>query len=175
MLAWYAKNPQMFIWGNPEWDFPSVADIGEVGRAGAGVRGRRLPRRVPGKGLLDTEQIDTSYQGDPSRFVAADGKIVSQGFVTAEPYIYEHEVNAWKQPVEFLLLDEAFPVYQNTMAVRADRSRATARACRSSCRCCSRLDRLRREPELINDVLVDFASQIGAAGSRSGRQGPPTR
>jgi hypothetical protein len=87
--------------------------------------------------------------------------IVSQGFVTAEPYIYENEVNGWKKPVKFLLLDKEVPVYQNTLAIRRDKLEAN-RAClqrlipllqRSS------IDYV-KAPGPVNNVLVDFTSKI---------------
>ena len=132
---------------------------------------------IEGKGLLDRSQIDTSYTGDPSRFVAADGNIVSQGFVTAEPYIYEHEVNGWKKPVKFLLLDKEVPIYQNTLAIRADKLEAN-RAClqrlipllqRSS------IDYM-KNPGPVNAVLVDFTvedqGRHADLGRRRRRRGP---
>jgi len=161
VLAWYAKNPQIFFWGNPEWNFSTVAEIGRAGVPVLAFEGGAYLDVFVGKGLLQRSQIDTSYTGDPSRFVAADGKLVSQGFVTAEPYIYEHEVAAWKQPVKFLLLDREFPVYQNAIVVRADKVEPN-RAClqrlvpllqRSS------IDYV-RNPTAVNDVLVDYTSRI---------------
>ena len=116
---------------------------------------------MQGKGALTKEQVDTSYTGDPSRFVAADGNIVSQGFVTAEPYIYEHEVNGWMKPVKFLLLDKEVPIYQNTLGIRADKLEAS-RAClqrlvpllqKSS------IDYV-KNPGPVNQVLIDFTAKI---------------
>jgi hypothetical protein len=161
VLAWYAKNPQIFFWGNPAWNFTSVADIGKSGATVLAFSGATYLDVMVGKGALNTSQIDTSYTGDPSRFVAADGMIVSQGFVTAEPYIYENEVNGWKKPVKFLLLDKEVPVYQNTLAIRRDKLEAN-RAClqrlipllqRSS------IDYV-KAPGPVNNVLVDFTSKI---------------
>src|SRR5207248_5057056 len=128
VLAWYAKNPQIFFWGNPAWDFQSVSDIMKNGATVLAFSGGAYLDVLEGKGVLDKNQVDTSYTGDPSRFVAADGNIVSQGFVTSEPYIYEHEVQGWMKPVKFLLLDKEVPIYQDTMAIRSDKL-AASRAC----------------------------------------------
>src|SRR5260370_26908282 len=128
VMAWYAKNPQIFFWGNPAWNFSTVAEIGKNGATVLAFSGAAYLDVLQGKGALTKEQVDTSYTGDPSRFVAADGNIVSQGFVTAEPYIYEHEVNGWMKPVKLLLLDKEVPVYQDTMVVRSDKLDA-ARPC----------------------------------------------
>ena len=128
MFAWYAKNPQIFMWGNPEWNFQSVAEIGKSGQTVLAFSGAAYLDVLEGKGVLDKNQVDTSYAGDPSRFVAADGNIVSQGFVTSEPYIYEHEVQGWMKPVKFLLLDKEVPIYQDTMGIRSDKLESS-RAC----------------------------------------------
>src|SRR5262249_43126324 len=114
VLAWYSKNPLILFWGNPDWNFTSVADIGANGATVLGFSGAAYLDVLLGRGVLNKAQIDTSYTGDPSRFVAADGNIVSQGFVTGEPYIYENEVNGWKKPVKYLLLDKEVPNYQST-------------------------------------------------------------
>jgi ABC-type nitrate/sulfonate/bicarbonate transport system substrate-binding protein len=116
---------------------------------------------LQGKGALNKDQVDTSYTGDPSRFVAADGNIVSQGFVTAEPYIYEHEVNGWMKPVKFLLLDKEVPIYQNTLAIRADKLEAN-RACLQ--RLVPLLQKSSvdyvKNPGPVNQVLIDFTAKI---------------
>jgi hypothetical protein len=161
VLAWYAKNPQIFFWGNPQWDFTSVADVGRNGATVLAFSGAAFLDVMVGKGLLNKDQIDMSYTGDPSRFVAADGNIVSQGFVTAEPYIYENEVNGWKKPVKFLLLDKEVPIYQNTIVIRADKLESS-RACLE--RLIPLLQRSSieyvRNPGPVNTLLVDFTSRI---------------
>jgi hypothetical protein len=105
--------------------------------------------------------VDTSYTGDPARFVAADGNIVSQGFITSEPFIYEHEVQAWMKPVKFLLLDKDVPIYQDTMAIRSDKLQAN-RAC------LQKLVPLMQQaaidyihnPGPVNALIVDYTSKI---------------
>jgi ABC-type nitrate/sulfonate/bicarbonate transport system substrate-binding protein len=172
VLAWYAKNPQIFFWGNPDWNFSSVADIGKSGATVLTFNASAWLEVLEGKGLIDKNQVDTSYSGDPSRFVAADGNIVSQGFVTSEPYIYEHEVNGWMKPVKFLLLDKDVPIYQDTLAIRADKLESN-RACLQ--RLIPLLQRAAidyvKNPGPVNGVLVDLTSkmkggtQISAAGA----------
>jgi hypothetical protein len=161
VLAWYAKNPQIFFWGNPAWNFSDVAEIGKSGTTVLAFGGAAYIDVLVGKGLLDKNQVDQSYTGDPSRFVAADGAIVSQGFVTAEPYIYENEVNGWKKPVKYLLLDKEVPIYQNTLAIRADKLEAN-RACLQ--RLVPLLQRASidyiKNPGPVNNVLIDFTSKI---------------
>ncbi|TME38872.1 MAG: hypothetical protein E6I75_06375 [Chloroflexi bacterium] len=161
VLAWYEKNPQIFFWGNPDWNFTSVADIGKNGATVLAFSGAPYLDVMEGKGLLNKSQVDTSYTGDPARFVASDGNIVSQGFVTAEPYIYEHEVNGWMKPVKFLLLDKEVPIYQDTLAIRADKLESN-RACLQ--RLIPLLQRAAvdyvKNPGAVNQVLVDYTAKI---------------
>ena len=129
-----------------------------------------------GKGALNMSQVDESYTGDPSRFVAADGNIVSQGFVTAEPYLYENEVPDWKKPVKFLLLDNDVPIYQDDMAIRTDKLDAN-RACLQKLVPLMQqsADRLREEPgpDQRHDRRLHRARQRRHPDFRHGR--PPTR
>jgi hypothetical protein len=172
LLAWYAKNPQIFFWGNPTWSFSNVSDIGKNGATVLAFSAAAYLDVLQFKGALNKEQIDTSYTGDPSRFVAADGNIVSQGFVTSEPYIYEHEVNGWMKPVKFLLLDKEVPIYQDTLAIRSDKLEAN-RACLQ--RLVPLLQRAAidyvKNPGPVNGVLIDYTAkikggtQISAAGA----------
>ena len=161
VFAWYAKNPQIFFWGNPDWNFASSAEIGRSGATVLAFSGAPFVDVLEGKGLLNKSQVDNSYTGDPARFVAADGNIVSQGFVTAEPYIYEHEVQGWMKPVKFLLLDGEVPIYQDTLAIRADKLEAS-RACLQVL--VPLLQRAAidyvRNPGPVNGVLVDFTTRI---------------
>src|SRR5579859_6127707 len=161
VLAWYDKNPQIFFWGNPDWNFTSVSDIKASGATVLTFSDPAWLDLLVNRGALDKAQVDTSYAGDPSRFVAADGKIVSQGFVTAEPYIYENEVNGWKKPVKFLLLDKEVPIYQDTLVIRADKLEPN-RACLQ--KLIPLLQRAAidyvKNPGPINAMIVDYTTRI---------------
>ena len=117
-----------------------------------------------GQGLLNADQVDTSYQGGPSRIVAADGNIVQQGFLTSEPYSSSTR-RRWNRPVKFLLLSNEYPVYQNSIAVRSDRLETDGD-------CLAALVPLLQQaavdyiadPQPINDLLVDYVSRIDGGG-----------
>jgi len=129
VFAPYEKSPLALIWGNPAWDFHSVADIRQSGATVlASPSGTAFPDVFVREGRLNKGQVDPSYQGTPDRFVAADGKIVQQAYVTNEPYLLQHEVPAWGKPVKSLLLHDEYPVYISALAVRSDRL-TTERAC----------------------------------------------
>jgi hypothetical protein len=71
-------------------------------------------------GLVSKKSQDSSYDGTPANFVAAGGKDMQQGFASAEPYIYEHEVKPWGKPVKYALISETgWDPYQSSMAVRS--------------------------------------------------------
>jgi hypothetical protein len=165
VLAPLEKNPQAVIWGDPSWDFTSVADIGAAGVTYLAFEGSTYLDLWTGKGLLKPEQIDTSYQGGEARFIAEDGKITQQAFVTSEPYRLEFETPEWNKPVKFLLVGDALGVYQSALSIRSDRLEAN-RAC---------LEKLvpifqqsivdyYANPEPINTLLVDYVAKIQGGG-----------
>jgi hypothetical protein len=161
VLAWYEKNPQIFFWGNPSWNYQSVADIGKANVTVLAFSSATYLDVWEDEGLLKKSQVDTSYTGDPSRFVAANGNIVSQGFATAEPYEYEHEVKAWMKPVKYLLVNRDYPVYQDAMAVRSDKLQAETP-------CLQKLIPLMQQaaidyvhnPASTNQVIYSFAQKL---------------
>lgn len=120
VLSDLETNPQVFLWGDPSWNFGSVADIGKSGAKVLAFDGATYLDLFEAQGLLQKGQVDTSYNGSPDRFVTSDGKVVEQGFVTSEPYRLEHDVAQWGKPVKYLLVKE-YPVYQSALAVRADK------------------------------------------------------
>ncbi|WP_312627063.1 hypothetical protein [Pseudofrankia sp. BMG5.37] len=128
VFASYEKSPLAFIWGDPAWNFTSIADIGRADAPVLASTGAAYLDVFEREGLLNSSRIDTSYQGDPARFVAADGKIVQQAFITNEPYRLQHDVKAWGKPVKYLLLGDEYPVYLPSLAVPADKLTAN-RSC----------------------------------------------
>jgi hypothetical protein len=121
VFASYEKSPLAFIWGDPAWSFTGIADIGRASVPVLASSGSAYLDVFEREGLLNSARVDTSYQGDPGHFVAADGKIVQQAFITNEPYRLQHDVKAWGKPVKYLLLGDEYPVYLPTLAVRADK------------------------------------------------------
>jgi hypothetical protein len=125
--AVFAENdisPQMIMW-DPK-TYPNVSTVKELGAAlekdGGVVRyfnGAAYMSYLQGAGILPASVTDGSYDGTPAKFVTAKGKDGQQGFATAEPYIYEHEVSAWAKPVKFQLVnDTGYPIYPEAMSVR---------------------------------------------------------
>jgi hypothetical protein len=75
-----------------------------------------------GKGVLKASQVNASYDGTPTAFVASGGQDAVQGFATAEPYIWSHDVRSWDKPMKYeLIADAGFNFYQQEIGVRKDK------------------------------------------------------
>ena len=102
------KNPQMIMWDPAT--YPDVHTIADLGTAGVLVRyfgGAAYMEYFTQNGILSPDHVDGSYDGTPAAFVASGGKDAQQGFGSAEPYIYEHEVADWMKPVAFQYINDA--------------------------------------------------------------------
>jgi hypothetical protein len=139
-------DPQAILWDPATYPtFNTIVDIGQTDTPVLVFGGAPITDYLVGSGILRATQIDESYDGSPARFVASGGKIAQQGFVTNEPYLYEHEVKAWDKPVAYeLVYDTGYVIYpRTTLAVRdADRQRL------SPC--------LRKLVPIIQHAEVDF-------------------
>ncbi|MET7399313.1 hypothetical protein ABZS66_38110 [Dactylosporangium sp. NPDC005572] len=120
VFAGMEKSPQIIMWApdaHPDWQ--SIADIGKTDTKVLYFQGAAYMDYLTGKGILKKAQVDGSYDGAPANFVASAGKVAQQGFATAEPYIYEHEIKAWGKPVKYqLIADAGYDFYQQMLAIR---------------------------------------------------------
>ncbi len=104
----FEKNPQMIMW-DPE-TYPDVTGIADLGTEGVKIRyfgGAAYMDYFTGSGILSADQVDGSYTGDPSLFIADEGAAAQQGFGSAEPYLYENELTDWGKPVEYEYINDA--------------------------------------------------------------------
>jgi len=70
------------------------------------------------RGFVRQSQVDTSFDGSPARFVAKDGAILQQGFVTSEPYQYRHDIPQYGKSVAYLLVkNSGYVPYPEALAV----------------------------------------------------------
>ncbi|BDZ41514.1 nitrate ABC transporter substrate-binding protein [Paraoerskovia sediminicola] len=121
VVSQLTKSPQILMW-DPE-SHGGASTIAEAAAGGDPVvsSGDIFPRLLESEGLIEESQIDLSYEGTPQRFVS-DPSILQQGFATAEPYVYENEIDAWGKPVGYqLLADVGYSVYPEPLVVRADK------------------------------------------------------
>lgn len=121
VLADLEKSPTMIMW-DPK-TYPDVTSIADLGKNGAKVRyfeGAAYMAYLTGAGVLKSSQLDGSYDGTPAAFVADKGKSAQQGFASAEPYTYEHEVGAWGKAVTYqLVYDAGYQPYKSAVSVRS--------------------------------------------------------
>jgi hypothetical protein len=118
------KSPQMIMW-DPK-TYPQVMDIKSLSAAlekSGGViryfKGAAYMAYLEGAGIVSPKVLDASYDGSPAKFVGSNGKDAQQGFATAEPYIYQNEVGAWKKPIKFqTIYDTGYPIYPEAMSIR---------------------------------------------------------
>jgi len=159
-------NPQVILWSpqkHPDWS--TIADIGRSGATVLYFGGATYMEYLVGAGLLRRSQIDGSYDGTPSRFVASGGTVAQQGYATNEPYLYSHELPAWNRPIRFQLVhDTGYPAYPDAFAIRpADRARLAP--------CLRRLVPIlqqatvdyARGPKPTNDAIVKMVRDLNAA------------
>jgi hypothetical protein len=122
VFAPFEKNPQMIMWDPTA--LPNVTSIADLGKTDTkilyfGGAAYMEDYLVP-TGVLKQSQVDGSYDGTPANFVTSAGKVAQQGFASAEPYIYEHEIAQWMKPVKFQLIhDTGYPIYSQALSVRA--------------------------------------------------------
>jgi hypothetical protein len=123
-------DPQIILWdpaSHPDWH--TIADIGQTDTKVLYFQTGTFMQYLIGSGILRARQVDGSYDGSPSAFVASGGQIAVQAYATNEPYTYQHEVKAWGKPVAYqLVYDTGYPNYGNVLTVRADK-KAPLAAC----------------------------------------------
>lgn len=83
---------------------------------------------LAGTGILSGRQLDGSYDGSPSQFVAARGEVAVQGYATNEVFVYEN-LPQWGRPVAYKLIqDSGYPNYAGVLAIRP-RDKASLTPC----------------------------------------------
>jgi hypothetical protein len=114
-------SPFMIMWDPASYpQFTTIADIGKSDTKVFYFEGDTYMEYLIGSRILRRSQIDGSYDGAPANFVGQKGRIAQAGFATSEPYLYEHEVNGWKKPVRYALVnDTGYPFYPQALSIRA--------------------------------------------------------
>jgi hypothetical protein len=105
VIADRQETPTVIAWSPAE--HPGVKTITQLGKTGATVlyyNGAPFMDYLTGAGILSSKQVDGSYNGTPAQFVASGGKDALQGFATAEPYEYSHEITQWDKPLSYELV-----------------------------------------------------------------------
>jgi hypothetical protein len=115
-------SPQMIMWDRTKHpDVRTIADLGNKGTPVLYYQTDTYMQYLLAAGLLKNEQVDGSYDGSPSRFVASGGDVAVAGFATSEPYIYKNELGEGRSyDTELqLVADTGYPMYGQALSVRA--------------------------------------------------------
>jgi len=121
VVSQLTTSPLMLMWDPAS--HPGAQTLRDVAASGVPVvtSDPVITPLLEQQGIITPAQVDTSYEGTPARFVS-DPRILQQGYVTAEPYLYEHEIPEWGRPVAGQkLADYGYSVYPSALSVRADR------------------------------------------------------
>jgi hypothetical protein len=123
VMAGLEISPQIIAWSpqaHPTWK--TIADIGKTNASVLYYQGASYMDYLLGQGILKQGQVNGSYDGTPTAFVASSGQDAVQGFATAEPYIWSHDVRSWDKPLKYqLIADAGFNFYQGQIGVRKDK------------------------------------------------------
>ena len=161
----YEKNPQMIMW-DPE-TYPDVTGIADLGEQGVLVRyfgGAAYMDYLTGSGILSPDQVDGSYSGDPSLFIADEGASAQQGFASAEPYLYEVELTDWGKPVAYEYINDiGWEQYAQSIATKPENIETYAA-------CFTKLVPIIQQasvdyladPARTNAIILDAVDQFGA-------------
>ncbi len=149
----FEAGPQILMWDPEDYDFESFEDIGNSGATVLYFSGAAYMDYLVHKGILSEDQVDSSYDGSPTRFITEDG-LVQQGFATNEPFRYENDIEEWMRPVNYMLIHDApFEIYQSAVSVRA-RDLDPYREC------------LEMFVPIMQQALVDYITNPGPINTR---------
>ena len=116
VLAPFYVDPVVFIWDRTlHPDFNAIQDIGQTDTRVYTFRSANTDYLL-GSGILRSSQIDYSYDGSPSLFMAKRDSVVG-GFATNEPFIYR---GLGRQVEYAYVADTGYPNYRNALTVRRD-------------------------------------------------------
>lgn len=157
------KNPQMLMWDPAT--YPNVKTIADLGTEKVKIRyfsGAAYMDFFTATGVLSKDQVDGSYDGTPTLFVADEGKSGQQGFSSAEPYIYENDVPGWMKPVKYAYINDAgWDNYAQSIATKPENITKYADCLKKLVPIIqqSTVDYL-GDPKHANDIVLDAVKQF---------------
>jgi hypothetical protein len=113
-------SPFMIMWDPKTYpQFNIIADIGQTKAKVLYFKGDTYMEYLIGSGIIRRGQVDDSYDGSSTKFLAAKGTLTQAGFATSEPYIYAHDLKAWDKPMGYALVnDTGYPMYPQALSIR---------------------------------------------------------
>jgi hypothetical protein len=122
VLAPFHVDPVVFIWDRKlHPDFNAIQDVGQTDTTVYTFHSANADYLV-GSGILRARQIDYSYDGSPSLFMAKPESVVG-GFATNEPFIYR---SLGRDVSYAYVADTGYPDYRNTWTIRQDQQQKLA-------------------------------------------------
>ncbi|MEL6984584.1 MAG: ABC transporter substrate-binding protein, partial [Actinomycetota bacterium] len=79
-------NPQILMWDPEVYTIESWNDVADTDAVISHFPGVTYVDYLIDAELVDDDQLEDTYDGSPDRFIARDGTLIQQGFVTQEPY-----------------------------------------------------------------------------------------
>jgi hypothetical protein len=159
-------SPLVLMWDPQTYpNFKTIVDIGQAGTRVLTFQGSTYVEYLIGSGILRKAQVEGSYDGTPARFVAENGKVVQQGYLTNEVYAYEQEIPQWKKKVAWTLVNDAgYPNYPETLVIRPDRKAELAPCLKKLVPILQRsVVGYAADPKSTNDLLVRLTQEyVGA-------------
>lgn len=123
-------NPQILMWDPATYEIENWTDVEDTGATINHFAGASFVDFLVAAELVDADQLEPDYDGSPDRFIASEGALIQQGFITREPYLYERVFVDWGRPVGSLLIhDSGYEVYQGPLAVLDENLDEATRAC----------------------------------------------
>jgi len=113
-------SPFMIMW-DPQThpQFNIIADIGQTDAKVVYFKGDTYMEYLIGSGIIRRGQVDDSYDGSSTKFLASKGTIAQAGFATSEPYIYQHDLKEWGKALSYALVnDTGYPMYPQSLSIR---------------------------------------------------------
>ena len=149
VLAPFYVDPVVYIWDKKlHPDFNSIQDIGQTDTTVYTFRSANSDY-LTGSGILRASQLDYSYDGSPSLFMAKPASVVG-GFSTNEPFIYR----SLGRDVDYAYVaDTGYPNYRNAWTVRSDQQLKLAPC-------------LRRLVPMMQRAMIEFMAKPGPALAR---------
>ena len=113
-------SPFMIMWDPRTYpQFNIIADIGQTSAKVLYFKGDTYMEYLIGSGIIRRGQVDDSYDGSSTKFVAAKGHLAQAGFATSEPYIYANDLKEWGRPLNYALVnDTGYPMYPQALSIR---------------------------------------------------------
>ena len=157
-------SPFMIMWDPQTYpQFNIIADIGQTEAKIRYFKGDTYMEYLVGSGIVRRSQLDDSYDGSPSKFYAAGGKIAQAGFATSEPYLYQHDPS-WGRKLNFALVnDTGYPFYPQALSIRAADKQKLAPCLRKLVPIVQRaqIDFV-NNPKATNDLIIKLVGQYNS-------------